>query len=123
MTNTAVIQKWVKALRSGEYKQTNGTLRDQDGFCCLGVLCEVAVKEGVIAPAVINQHDEYVYAETATSVLPEEVWEWAGLEGSSPQSNFTEGAEDGWAYYELNDTVGLTFEEIADILEGQYLDR
>ena len=30
--------KWVKALRSGEYKQANGALRDGSGFCCLGVL-------------------------------------------------------------------------------------
>lgn len=31
--------KWVKALRSGEYGQTQGTLCDGNGnFCCLGVL-------------------------------------------------------------------------------------
>lgn len=34
--------KWVKALRSGDYKQTQDFLRDEDGFCCLGVLCDVA---------------------------------------------------------------------------------
>lgn len=33
---------WVRALRSGEYKQTRGTLTDGEGFCCLGVLCKVA---------------------------------------------------------------------------------
>ncbi len=34
--------KWVEALRSGEYKQGIGLLRDCDGgFCCLGVLCHV----------------------------------------------------------------------------------
>lgn len=35
-------QKWIDALRSGEYKQTKGTLRDTNGHCCLGVLCDVA---------------------------------------------------------------------------------
>jgi hypothetical protein len=30
--------KWVKALRSGDYKQTQSTLYDgKDGYCCLGV--------------------------------------------------------------------------------------
>lgn len=32
---------WLKALRSGEYKQTGGSLNDYDGFCCLGVACDV----------------------------------------------------------------------------------
>lgn len=35
--------KWTAALRSGEYKQGKGQLRDGRGkFCCLGVLCNVA---------------------------------------------------------------------------------
>ena len=34
--------KWVKALRSGEYAQGTGQLRDGDSYCCLGVLCEIA---------------------------------------------------------------------------------
>jgi hypothetical protein len=39
--------KWVKALRSGKYKQAHDTLKgetnDRDiGYCCLGVLCEIA---------------------------------------------------------------------------------
>ena len=43
-------QKWVDALRSGEYKQTRGALRgDDEGnepkFCCLGVACDLYAKE------------------------------------------------------------------------------
>lgn len=34
--------KWIAALRSGEYKQGNGRLRDGDKYCCLGVLCDVS---------------------------------------------------------------------------------
>lgn len=34
---------WVKALRSGEYRQARGVLQDKTGaLCCLGVLCKVA---------------------------------------------------------------------------------
>lgn len=39
--------KWVKALRSGKYKQARGQLRREyaDGqyaYCCLGALCDIA---------------------------------------------------------------------------------
>jgi hypothetical protein len=37
--------KWISALRSGEYKQCSTQLRDEkDGvarYCCLGVLCDI----------------------------------------------------------------------------------
>lgn len=32
--------KWVAALRSGEYKQTKGRLYSGKGYCCLGVFCK-----------------------------------------------------------------------------------
>lgn len=34
-------QKWLAALRSGEFAQANGALRKGETFCCLGVLCSV----------------------------------------------------------------------------------
>jgi hypothetical protein len=37
-------KKWVEALRSGEYKQYEGALKEGFSFCCLGVLA--AVKNG-----------------------------------------------------------------------------
>ena len=38
--------KWVKALRSGRYKQTDNTLREinskgESRYCCLGVACNI----------------------------------------------------------------------------------
>ena len=32
---------WIKALRSGKFKQTERMLHDRKGYCCLGVLCKV----------------------------------------------------------------------------------
>lgn len=38
----AIKQKWVKALRSGRYRQGEAELKANDGtYCCLGVLCNV----------------------------------------------------------------------------------
>lgn len=41
-------QKWVAALRSGEFKQGTCHLQPAiDRYCCLGVACIVAEREGV----------------------------------------------------------------------------
>lgn len=43
----AIKRKWVKALRSGKYKQGKGHLKDERGrFCCLGVLCNIIDPKG-----------------------------------------------------------------------------
>jgi hypothetical protein len=34
--------KWADALESGDYKQCSGRLRNRIGYCCLGVVVEVA---------------------------------------------------------------------------------
>jgi hypothetical protein len=35
-------EKWLAALRSGDYRQAKTALRtDENEFCCLGVLCDV----------------------------------------------------------------------------------
>jgi hypothetical protein len=40
--------KWTTALRSGEYRQCRGALRDgKGGFCCLGVLRRVGAQNGI----------------------------------------------------------------------------
>lgn len=36
---------WLKALTSGEYKQCKAKLSDGEGFCCLGVMGRVVLKE------------------------------------------------------------------------------
>lgn len=43
--NKRLKAKWLRALRSGEYAQGNGRLKDGKRYCCLGVL--LAVKGGV----------------------------------------------------------------------------
>ncbi len=42
-----ITTKWVKALRSGEYKQGYDRLQNPEtkGYCCLGVLCKVYEEE------------------------------------------------------------------------------
>jgi len=74
--NKRVKKLWVEALRSGEYEQTTGRLRYMDAFCCLGVLCDLYVKEtGKIETEV------YRFSE---GVLPIDVADWSGFRESNP---------------------------------------
>lgn len=46
VTSAELRAAWITALESGEYKQVQGTLKDPNGngYCCLGVLCDVYSK-------------------------------------------------------------------------------
>lgn len=37
MANENLMEQWIKALRSGKYQQTQRTMYDGHGYCCLGV--------------------------------------------------------------------------------------
>lgn len=66
--NTKYKNSWIKALRSGKFKQGIGVLRDYDTntFCALGVLCHIS---GV--PLVYNtQTKEIRYDKQLTSLSP-----------------------------------------------------
>ena len=41
MKNNNLVRRWVAALRGGKYKQAKGRLRKEDGYCVLGVLCDL----------------------------------------------------------------------------------
>lgn len=75
--NREVKKKWIAALLSRKYKQGRHALRVGDRYCCLGVLCELAVEAEVISPPV-KWNSRYAYDNRA-ELLPEAVQEWAGL--------------------------------------------
>jgi hypothetical protein len=155
--NAEVKQQWLDALRSGEYEQTRGRLRrgmpldpeDLDdgynaGYCCLGVLCDLAVKAGVT-----QLHEErpfegsdyenernyvsYSYGVSESrkdsSVLPPEVVKWAGLgnavDAVNPYVEPPTEAPSEKNGYEFTPRAtlasendgGKSFEEIAKIIE------
>jgi len=102
--NKDIKKKWVDALRSGEYKQGKGQLRLYDvSFCCLGVLCNLAMKEGLAK----WENNSFLDQEFG---LPEEVTNWAGLkEGDFQICDNLAGMND----------KGIGFEEIADVAESK----
>lgn len=124
--NPSVKARWVQALRSGDFKQTTGVLqRLKDmghgetmrpaGHCCLGVLCEIAVQDGVIE----KWRDENVILASfdhENKVLPGSVMRWAGLESNDPRIDAGEilGKH---SLSHFNDTTKLDFNQIADLIE------
>lgn len=114
--------QWIKDLRDGTRTQGVGSLRDKKGNqCCLDVLCEQAVREGAISAPQLNYNGYYyVYQGTVKegSLLPSPVMRWAGLTSSDPQVMYHTD-EDEWSTLStLNDDLGKSFEEIADLIEA-----
>ncbi len=111
--NRRIKKLWIAALRSGRYKQARNTLRTRHGsrhaYCCLGVLCHLAQKEG------IGKFEDKVFRDAeggsyCNSVLTPAVQKWAGLASSSPEC----GAND-LTYF--NDTLAYPFPEIAGLIQ------
>lgn len=112
--NKEIKQQWVKALRSGKYEQTKGTLRDEVGFCCLGVLCDLHAKAG------LGKWDIKNWYLSQANVLPDEVIEWADLDDMDPLIRFEDDRTDEQGYRRLsglNDQEQCTFDQIADVIE------
>lgn len=106
---------WIDALLSGDYPQTKYLLHTPDGYCCLGVLCDLAVQAGVIGRPKYREFSEpsgsyyrYGDAELGADYPPRAVMEWA--------------AEEPWDRYarelaRMND-FGKSFAEIAEFIRG-----
>lgn len=119
--NPEIKAKWVTALRSGEYQQGRVHLRDGDNnFCCLGVLCDIAVKEREPIFVQLVSDDigrRYKYNDIGGS-LPDEVSLWAGLV-SDEDTLVHDPVVGGEPLSIQNDAYRLTFDEIADLIEEE----
>lgn len=139
--NKEVKKLWVEALRSKEYPQTIGMLRRDvantganAGFCCLGVLTDLACKAGVVMweddPRVLGTseevEDEVLLIAPDDDILCDRVKNWAGLDLHDPVVDLGRQLEVGLTVDEdtrynislINDK-GATFEEIAKLIEEQ----
>lgn len=124
-------EKWVAALRSGEYKQGKDYLKTDDNcFCCLGVLTDLYIKD----------HPEYNWEQNENSwdkeflfcsggdnyedgVLSTCVMNWAELESNNPKVNGfqidSQSNLNNTPISELNDNYLHDFDMLADIIEEQ----
>ena len=113
----SIRRQWIKELRSGNYKQGNRRLRDENRHCCLGVLCDIVKKRAdvsLITKSVAEQ------ALSEDGVLPGEVCELLGTD-SNPVLHAISTRDHKHVHESLtslNDD-GLTFPQIADMIERE----
>ena len=75
--NEQVKDKWVAALKSGKYKQARGYLKTENGYCCLGVLCELFIAES--NELNVGGYDHITTYNRECAYLPAEVLRWADM--------------------------------------------
>lgn len=129
--NKEIAQKWVKALRSGEYKQGSHVLHNTSNntYCCLGVLCDIYQREGNKFDTVwvgnwgnwgvetTNGFENLLatYFDGRCDVLPEVVMKWADIDCSSGSYR-----DDLITLAALNDDMEYTFDQIATVIEQNW---
>lgn len=121
--------KWIAALRSGKYKQGRIRLRQRnvvsglETHCCLGVLCDITAPELWQAP--YKSDDVLIYPVGGMmGTLPNAVEDALAFNdridlpiGLQVGTIVTNRFNHIRAYADLNDADGLTFEQIADLVE------
>jgi hypothetical protein len=101
-----VKKKWVKALRSGLYKQCHMRLRNGNRLCVYGVLCLIYDQEH--GRSHWDEHGNHMGRGAAPH---QDVMRWAGI----PQVGlYIDGKSLGW----YNDGSGMNFAQIADLIEN-----
>jgi hypothetical protein len=108
--NTEILSDWVTKLRSGEFNQTDSTLRDQSGYCCIGVLADCINPSAWEDHAVGTEYLSFTWGEQDTS-LTMDALEDCGLTPSEEA-----------VFIHFNDEGGYTFNQIADLIESCVLD-
>ena len=121
-----LMKDWIAALRSGKYKQGYHQLHisfagiPQDEFCCLGVLCEIAVEKKML---IRSSREHYTDAQTNDKLFTD-------LAGFKEKIGLPDGIEeylvrlnDGQRDHSGHDIEATrkTFNEIADYIEKEIL--
>jgi hypothetical protein len=102
-----VRRRWIDALRSGSYRQTKECLQSCDGsYCCLGVLLDAVYRPNHPAEAWTPARPGRLAFDGDDAELSPRVRAWAGL-----------GYDEMIDLIRMNDTIGLDFPAIAQVLE------
>lgn len=100
----AFAEKWIKALRSGKFKQGNDYLFEKvtDSYCCLGVACKITM------PGANINHTPFIDAIRVANKLYNKIPKL--LRGNAKENKFVAEVSG------MNDN-GISFNEIADWIE------
>jgi hypothetical protein len=118
------MEAWAKELESGKYEQGQYSLKSHDeAYCCLGVLCEMAVSAKVIEPSVSNPaYGNYAYGvERTTGNLPDAVRDWAGL--WNRWGCFTKPHRGRYPDLASMSDAGVPFKAIAKVIREAFIEK
>src|ERR1017187_2184913 len=104
---------WLSALRSGEYKQATDSLKHDENYCCLGVLCDLYAKEMKDDRIRFNGDVFITPSGKEETTLPFEVMQWSGIPDSNGRTPFKDSSP--YSLADINDK-GISFSEIADVI-------
>ena len=119
-----IADMWVKALRSGKFKQGTDALcllndSKKPQYCCLGVLCEIynqehkiKLKTNTVVTSGVGKIRSY---NDSTDVPPLKVQRWAGLRTETGEITGSNGV----GLVPLNDN-GSSFKKIAKVIQEEY---
>lgn len=113
---------WVPRLRSGKYSQTTEYLNSADGWCCLGVAVDER-RTWVSCKGYDRDVRGYVYVladgTVATSLDGKPLLATRGLSDVDRVFLFGDADPDGLhrLFTTMNDGLGLSFDDIADVIE------
>lgn len=114
----ALKASWVKALRSGQYKQGRNQLRtDDDCYCVWGVLCDLVNPKRWVASAPIGL---IMGGEVARGYWYESESISGGSSRYSVPPEFMAGLDTNFRgdLLTMNDTLGMSFASLADFIEN-----
>ena len=111
--NPEIKTAWVDALRSGEYTQGRRALQVNGEFCCLGVLCDLAVKAG--ANVHVAYEENFVTYDSCKGMPPLSVRAWAGI--STDDGDIVDDGDEVFGLLADRNDRGDTFALIAEIIE------
>lgn len=118
------VKQWVAALRSDEYKQGFGALHEGDGFCCLGVACDVAIKlvpdsgfwRLAIKPPLCRYEFSDQSGDHTTGQLTQDIEDFFGLDDPEGYLPWADRDGDIPSLIDLNDSRQFSFQQIADVI-------
>jgi len=113
------IRAWVSALRSAEYSQTKGRLQNESGYCCLGVACDIFIPDEMkdLHPTTGLMIGGLPYNQGASPEWLSQIKKILGtlISGLNDYGEVSVGIE-------INEQFEpFTFDEIADLLEYEYI--
>lgn len=97
-------QKWIDALRGGTYQQDIHNLKTNKGYCCLGVLTDLYLKEHNLE---WKKEGKWYHFNGEDAELPNDVITWCDWDSHAAETNLIN----------MNDEKGKSFLEISNYIE------